>query len=57
MNTIKQGVMCVYNKENELIAIVHKDEKSRKNVFYSCIEMGTEEIEVLLNCDKVVLKS
>lgn len=45
------GVLAVFNSENdnELVAVVVKDDKSRKNVFYACSEMGFAEIEALIN--------
>lgn len=46
--TSQEGVITVYNEENELVAIVKKDEVSRKNVFYSVSEMGFEEIGSLI---------
>lgn len=45
------GTLAVFNSDNdnELVAVVCKDDKSRKNVFYKCSEMGFGEIEALLN--------
>lgn len=47
-NIKKEGVITVYDDRGELKAIVLKDEKTRKSVFYSVLEMGFEEIEALL---------
>jgi hypothetical protein len=48
MQTKKLGVLSVYNDKQELIAIVVKDETSRKNVIYNVSEAGLEDIELLL---------
>lgn len=49
MQTKTEGVITIYNEQGELTAIVLKDEKSRKNVFYTTNEMGFEEIRSLLS--------
>lgn len=46
MKTEKIGVTCVYEEDN-LIAIIHKDAKSRKNIFYSCEEMEVKDSDVI----------
>lgn len=48
MTTKKEGVLTVYNDKNELIALVVKDESTRKNIIYTTVEAGLEEIESLL---------
>lgn len=50
--TEKVGVLCVYDNDNNLIAINKIDMVSRKHVFYKCVEMSEEEIEGLLKCDE-----
>ena len=57
MTTQKQGVTCVYNDEKELIAVIHKDETTRKNVFYSCGEMSMEQLEELVGSSVVKLST
>lgn len=44
----KEGVLTITDEYGNLIALVYKDPKSRKNVFYSVSEMGMDEIEFLL---------
>lgn len=51
MQTKTEGVITIYNEQGELTAIVLKDEKSRKNVFYTVTEMGFEDIRSLLSAD------
>lgn len=41
------GVISLTNEDGELIAIIKKDPVSRKNIFYSCTEMGFDELEGL----------
>lgn len=48
VKTTQEGVIAVFNEEEELIAIVRKDLISRKNVLYSVSEMGFEQIAELL---------
>jgi hypothetical protein len=48
MTTKKEGVITIYNDKNELIALIVKDESSRKNIIYNASEAGLEEIEGLL---------
>lgn len=52
MSLAKQtGILAVFNSDNdnELVAVVVKDDKTRKNVFYACSEMGFAELEALIN--------
>lgn len=51
--TKKEGITSIFNSEGELIAIIYKDLKSRKNIFYSCNEMAMEELERLVGSDTV----
>jgi hypothetical protein len=53
MKTQKEGVTTIFNRDGDLVAIIYKDMKSRKNVFYSVAEMGMEELETLVGSDKV----
>jgi len=50
--TEKIGVLCVYDGDKNLIAVNKLDMVSRKHVFYKCIEMSEEEIELLLKGDE-----
>jgi hypothetical protein len=52
-STQKEGVTTIFDNEGNLIAIIYKDMKSRKNVFYSVSEMGMEELEQLVGSDTV----
>jgi hypothetical protein len=52
-STQKEGVTTIFDSEGNLIAIIYKDMKSRKNVFYSVSEMGMEELEQLVGSDTV----
>jgi hypothetical protein len=45
MITKKEGVISAYNEKNELVAIVVKDEVSRKNIVYNVTEAALEDIE------------
>ena len=47
MKTEKEGIITIFNNDNELIGIIRKDMVSRKNIIYSCSEMGFEELEAL----------
>ncbi len=47
-NIKKESIIAVYDEQGDLEAIVVKDDKSRKSVFYAVSEMGFEEIEALL---------
>lgn len=53
IKTGKEGVLTIFNESGELMAIVYKDMKTRKNVFYSVNEMGMEELEHLLKTETV----
>ncbi len=55
-NIEQKGVLCIYNDDRELVAIVEKDEKSRKNVFYTCKEMDFATLERFLKADTVKAK-
>ena len=48
MKTIKLGVLGIVNDKNELVAIVHHNESTRSQVFYTTEECGIEQIEELL---------
>lgn len=49
LNAKKVGVTIILNKDNELLSLIYKDEKTRKNIFYSCKEMGMDDLEVMFN--------
>lgn len=51
--TQKEGVITIFDDEGELIAIIYKDMKSRKNIFYATTEMSMEELEKLVGSDKI----
>lgn len=48
MTTKKEGVVGIYSDKSELIAIIVKDEASRKSIVYMTEEAGVEEIENLV---------
>lgn len=56
LKTAREGVTTIFDEEGELIAMIYKDFKSRKNVFFSCSEMSMEEIETLVKSDIVKIK-
>lgn len=41
---IKEGVVTMLNEDSELVGIIYRDAKSRKNILYTCTEMSVEEI-------------
>lgn len=45
--TKTEGIIAIY-KDGSLTAIVHKDEATRKNVFYSVSEMSFQDLEHFL---------
>ena len=53
VKTSKDGVIAILDEKGELVAIIHKCMKTRKNVFYSVSEMGMDELEILLKTDTV----
>ncbi len=56
-STQKEGVTTIFSKDGELEAIIYKDMKSRKNVFYKCEEMSMEELEQMVGSDIIKTKS
>lgn len=44
---LQEGVVKVM-VGNELVAVVHNDMKKRSQIFYSCKEMGADDIKTLL---------
>ncbi len=56
MQTKQEGVITIFDKEGELSAIIYKDMKSRKNIFYTCTEMGFEELEKMVGADVIKAK-
>jgi hypothetical protein len=48
--TLKEGVTTIHDDDG-LIAIIYKDMKTRKNVFYKCSEMDMTELEHLVGSD------
>lgn len=48
MTTKPEGVVGIYSDKSELIAIIVKDEASRKSIVYMTQEAGVEEIEALI---------
>src|SRR3990167_5198575 len=47
----KDDVISILDKDGDLVAIIRKDMKSRKNVFYAVREMGMDELEILLKTE------
>lgn len=47
MNPENESVLVFYTDSEEAIAIVKRDNKSKKTIFYSLQEMGKDEIESL----------
>ncbi len=54
--TKKEGVTTIFNEEGELVAIIYKDMKSRKNIFYTCTEMSMDELEQMVGSDTIKIK-
>jgi hypothetical protein len=48
ITTKKEGVITIYDKQKNLIAIVLKDEATRNNIFFTTEKMSFDEIELLL---------
>lgn len=44
----KEGVVCVYNNRGELVAIIKRDDLSKKHLVYLVQEAGTDEIADLI---------
>lgn len=42
------GILTVKDSNGDLIAVIHRDEKSKHQVFYSVKEMGADDIKLLL---------
>ncbi len=55
--TNQEGVTTIKNLEGELIGLIHKDDKTHKNIFFKCEEMGMSELEEMLSADIVKIKS
>lgn len=53
MITIQKGASFLYTDAHELVGVIHKNEKTHDNVFYSCKKMTLEQIERLLGSDVV----
>ncbi len=53
MKTTKEGITCVFDENNELVAIIYKDHVTHHNLFYSTKIMSMEEIESLVGSNKV----
>lgn len=47
MTTTLEGVLTI-KKEGLLIGVVHTDPTTHKKIFYSCKEMGLEDLKDLL---------
>ncbi len=54
MENTLEGVLTIKDKDGTLLAILFNDFKKRSQVFYSCKEMGAEDLKQLL--DKMVAK-
>lgn len=48
MKVSKEPVLVIYQNE-KAVAMVKRDEESKKNIIYACEEMGIENIESLLS--------
>lgn len=50
METTLEGILTIKKSESgELLAVVFHDQKKRSQIFYSCKEMGVDEIKTLLD--------
>lgn len=47
ITTEQIGVIELKDENGNLTGIIRKDPVSRKNIFYSCIEMSFDELEAL----------
>jgi hypothetical protein len=47
IEVVDEGVLKIIDN-NEVVAIVHHDLKKRSQIFYSCKEMGAEDVKNLL---------
>ncbi len=56
LKTQQAGVIALINKDGDLEAIIYKDPRSRKNVFYRCQEMAFDELETLFKNDGIIAK-
>lgn len=54
METTLEGVMTLTKPDGTLVAVVYNDMKKRSQVFYTCKEMGAEDIKELLESLKGV---
>lgn len=55
METNLEGILTIKDNDGSLIGVVFNDMIKRSQVFYSCKEMGVEDIKQLL--EKLKLKS
>lgn len=53
MITKQESGSFIYDEDGDLIAVIHKDEKIRKVLFYACKEMNMTELERLLGSDTI----
>lgn len=57
MTTQEEGLLTILSEKGDLIGVVYKDTRNRKNVFYKCEEMDTEDLKQLLGEDKAVVNN
>lgn len=55
MNTITENVVCVYDENGALVALLKRDEKSGKKIVYVAAEASIEEITHLINPEKTLI--
>jgi len=48
LKTEKKGVLLVQDKEKNLVAIVHKDDATRKNLLYICTEATLDQFAQII---------
>ena len=49
MRAVKEAVIAIYNKEDELVGVVVRQKKARAFVSYKCEQHSEDEIIVLIN--------
>jgi len=48
-NTKKEGVVCIYDENNVLIALIIRDDKTGYNLTYQCTKMSIDEMTELIS--------
>lgn len=51
--TSKEGVLCMFDENYKLSAVIFKDKNTHQNIFHSCKEMNMDELEQMVGADTV----